>query len=415
MANPEHVKVVRKGGPAIEEWRLVHPNKHLDLSSARLPSMDLSGVKLIGDNLSWANLMFAQLSGADLSRANLYRVDLTGAKLNKAKFAGANLNGANLFQARLPDADLSEANIPQAYLVVADLSRANLTKARLWLSDLAGANLTETNLCGTVFHLASLFDANLIGANLIGADLTSAIITGAKLTSADFTRALMGHTIIGNCDLTQVEGLSTIIHESPSIISVNTLISTFRSAGNRLTPELEIFFLAAGVPRNLLDMLPKIVAETKYYTAFVGYGQPDAKFAEKLVRDLRRSGASCWLYSLDATPGERTWREISQARRAAEKMIVLCSVKSLIRDGLLKEVEEQIDEDPDKMVPVSLDNLWKENGFLVMRAGRNLKPFLKEINYADFSDASLYKDSLNRLLEALERKRLRASKPSKSH
>jgi hypothetical protein len=140
-----------------------------------------------------------------------------------------------------------------------------------------------------------------------------------------------------------------------------------------------------------------------YYTAFVGYGQPDRGFAEKLVEDLKEKGVSCWLYSLDYTPGERTWREIAVKRRESEKMIVLCSSKSLVRDGLLKEVEEQIDEDPNKIIPISIDNLWKEKGFLVMRAERDLKPFLMDRNYADFSNELYYKDALARLIKALER------------
>ena len=85
-------------------------------------------------------------------------------------------------------------------------------------------------------------------------------------------------------------------------------------------------------------------------------------------------------------------------------MIVLCSGNSLVRDGALKEIEEQVNEDPDKMVPVSCDNLWKEPGFKVMRGSRDLKPFLLDRNYADFSDAESYGKSLERLLKGLERK-----------
>jgi len=42
---------------------------------------------------------------------------------------------------------------------------------------------------------------------------------------------------------------------------VDTLIASFRGGGNRLTQELETFFLGAGVPKALLDALPGIVAE----------------------------------------------------------------------------------------------------------------------------------------------------------
>jgi len=106
---------------------------------------------------------------------------------------------------------------------------------------------------------------------------------------------------------------------------------------------------------------------------------------------------------LDATPGRRTWEEIGQRRREAEKTIILCSAISLIRDGVKKEIEETIDDDPDKIIPILLDNIWTQDGFPVMRGSRDLKPFLKERNYADFNDKTAYKSSLKKLLTGLKR------------
>jgi hypothetical protein len=85
-------------------------------------------------------------------------------------------------------------------------------------------------------------------------------------------------------------------------------------------------------------------------------------------------------------------------------MVVICSAAALIRDGALKEIEEQIDEDPDKMIPISRDNLWREPGFRVVRGSHDLGPFLRDRNYADFCDESCYEESLQRLLKALRRK-----------
>jgi len=155
---------------------------------------------------------------------------------------------------------------------------------------------------------------------------------------------------------------------------------------------------------KLVQQIPKIIGGIKYNSAFICYGQPDLAYAEKLKKDLVSRGVSCWLYSLDSTVGERTWREITQKRREAEEMIILCSSQSLIREGPLKEIEEEIDENPEKIIPVSLDNIWKQNGFPVRRGHRDLKPFLLERNYADFSLQSLHKQSLDKLLEALKLK-----------
>jgi hypothetical protein len=101
----------------------------------------------------------------------------------------------------------------------------------------------------------------------------------------------------------------------------------------------------------------------KYHATFVAYGEPDREFAKRLVEDLRRHKVTCWFYSQDYTPGERTWKEVKTRRLEAERVIVICSVDSLTQDGLLKEIEEQGDDNPDKIIPVSRDDIWRKKNF----------------------------------------------------
>jgi uncharacterized protein YjbI with pentapeptide repeats len=369
MANPEHVKVVRQGAAAIAEWRRQNPGVPFDLTRA-----DLRGAKLSEASLSGANLSTADLASADLGRA-----DLTDALLTDANLTKAYLSDASLLLAKLQGANLAGAWAGGASWSEADLSGASLTNAIL-----SSGDLTEVDLTGADLRGARLFSSHLFGADLTGANLYSTCLAG--------------------CDLSQAKGLSTVQHEGPSSIGMDTLINSFRGTGNNLTPELQAFFLGAGVPRELLAALPQIVHAVEFYTCFIAYGQPDEDFAKRLCDDLEARGVSCWFYDLDATPGERTWAEIGRERGQADKMVVVCSAAALIRDGVLKEIEEQIDENPDKMIPISRDNLWTEAGFRVVRGTRDLKPFLLDKNYADFSDESCYEESLQRLLKALRRK-----------
>jgi len=312
-------------------------------------------------------------------RFDLYRADLHGAHLVRVNLSGADLT----------DADLSEA----------DLSDAQFLSADLYLANLSGANLSDAQL-----YRANLYAADLSEANLTKAYLGSTNLFWLILTEADLEGARLSYTSFAACDLSPAAGLSAVNHEAPSSIGVDTLIASFRGAGNKLTPDLETFFLGAGVPKEFLAALPEIVGAVEYYSCFISYGQPDVDFAKKLRDDLAANGVSCWLYDLDATPGDRTWKEIGRERGQADKMVVVCSAAALIRDGVLKEIEEQIDEDPDKMIPISRDNLWIEPGFRVMRGTHDLKPFLLERNYADFSDESCYGENHQRLLTALRRK-----------
>lgn len=375
MANQKHIQLVNEGRAAIAHWRSTHPGSRLDLRET---------------SLAWKRLMDADLLLVDLTGTNLSGADLRGADLRRAILVGAILEGTNLAGAWLSNADLTRANLGGAILSGAILEGADLSKA----------NLTRAHLLATILTGAHLMDANLTGADLSRTDLTSTDLRGTCFTGAIFHYVSFAH-----CSLGQAYGLESVVHHGPTSVGIDTLIASYQEAGKRLTPGLETFFRGAGVPKELLDALPRIVREVKYCLCFICYGEPDRAFAEMLRNDLMTRGVSCWLYSMDATPGERTWREIGEKRRGAERMVVLCSVKALIRDGVLKEIEEQIDEEPDKMIPVSLDNLWKEPGFRTIRGNRDLKPFLLERNYADMSDASCYQESLERLLKGLERKR----------
>lgn len=141
---------------------------------------------------------------------------------------------------------------------------------------------------------------------------------------------------------------------------------------------------------------------TSWFTCFISYGQPDLRVAQRLVADLQAKNVRVWFYEQDKTPGARTQREIGEARREAEKVIVLCSVESLIQEGVLSEIDDQIRENPDKVIPVSLDDVWQHPNFHIERGSRDLKPFLLERNYADFRDESAYEESFQKLLGALE-------------
>lgn len=367
MANPEHVEIVRQGVEAIAEWRRTNPTVRLDLS------------------------------GADLSRAYLLEADLSGAAL-----AQANMLQAVLAQANLSGADLPEANLNFSVLTRADLSGANLFRASLVGAMAFGTNLSGVNLTEADLAMANLMFADLSGAKLVKANLSGTNLASAELLSADLTGATLGGNCFGFTDLSRVVGLASVTHEIGSSVGAETLIDSVRGAGGQLTADLRAFFRSAGVPSELLDVIPAIAAEVKYHTCFVAYGQRDVAFARELCEHLTGKGVSCWLYEMHATPGQRTWTEIVRKRREADKVVVACSADALVRDGVLKEIEEQVDEDPDKIVPISLDDLWKASGFRVMRADRDLKPYLLERNYADFANLP-YDEALERLLRGLRR------------
>ena len=262
MANPEHVAIVKQGAAAISEWRSRNPEDTLDLTYADLSDASLSRARLAGAYLYWTNL-----ARADLSQADLSGVGLGFAILGNTDLSGANLTNANLFEATLPF-------------------------------------------------------TNLVGANLSQADLSYTKLQMAFLEKANFSKATLNSTSINDCDLSHCLKLDTIRHESSSSIGIDTLIASFRGAGNKLSPKLTTFFRGAGVPDEILKALPNIVGQITHYTCFICYGEPDLAFAEKLRSDLVARGVSCWLYAMNSTPWQRTWKEIQQKRREDDSSVL---------------------------------------------------------------------------------------------
>lgn len=393
MPNQVHIELLKRGEEYYSTWKRNNEKILLDLSEA-----DLRNIKLIHCIIDEAKFTKANLDKADFRQSNLFgsyfdkaimtNIDLSFTDISLASFQNSNLNGANLFGATLVEANLSGAD-----LTGADLMRANLTAANLRNANLEGANLQDAFLMG----------ADLRGANLSETSLYYSVFALNELKDTNFSKANMDSTVIVDCDLSECRGLNTIHHSSPSSIGIDTIIRSHIHSGDVLLPELVTFFLEAGIPKELVTEISKIVSKIKYYSVFICYGHPDEDFAQRLYMALRSKGVSCWYYPTNYTIGEITWREIKRKLRETDKMIVICSVNSLSRPAVKKEIEDQIDDDPEKILPISIDNKWKSDDFHVRTRTMDLKPFLITKNYADFSDKSLYSKSIEQLLFSLKK------------
>jgi len=209
MANPEHLKILKQGVKAWNEWRRVNKRKRIqpdlkgaemsdvdlhkaDLNNTNLSRANLSGVDLGGDHLIMANLSGANLEGAYLLGANLCRANLSGANLKRADLSEAMLNDANLRDANLNSANLNYVDLLSADLGGADLGRVNMVSGKLMFANLVGTNLMKacmrvSVLVGAKMQKANLRNADLRYCNLVCTDLAGSILSGAKLygTSRD--------------------------------------------------------------------------------------------------------------------------------------------------------------------------------------------------------------------------------------
>ncbi|HLH61846.1 MAG TPA: pentapeptide repeat-containing protein [Ktedonobacteraceae bacterium] len=119
---------------------------HLDGQRKRVVLMFLYETRLLDKDHTIVPLKEADLSFINLISANLHRANLSGTILFKADLRFVDLSGADLSDANLTEADLSFADLSDANLSGADFSGADLSGANLSRADLSGAIIFEKQL-----------------------------------------------------------------------------------------------------------------------------------------------------------------------------------------------------------------------------------------------------------------------------
>ena len=315
------------------------------------------------DTLRGADLKNAPLSGADLSGADLSGADMSGANLSSAKLGSTDLSYTKLTKTDLDYADLTNANLNGAKLAKADLSGAILRYADLsgaYMNDvkLRSAKLDSTNLSYADITKGDLTNTDLNNANLNSALLYGATFTNTDITSADMTNAKLGSTVFLDClSLRLAKRLETINHQSPSSLDAITL----RACVNDLP---DTFLLGVGYNQQEIDYLRSMYATgptgkvIQYYSCFLSYAHLDNEFAEKLRTDLIKNGVNCWKDD-DLQTGTRWKDEIDKAIKGHDKLVLICSRRSVYRDQVVREILRALDEErtegTQKFFPLYLD------------------------------------------------------------
>jgi uncharacterized protein YjbI with pentapeptide repeats len=272
MANLEHLKILKQGVQAWNEWRRERSIRP-DLSGA-----DLRWTSLSGANLEQVKLTDGELNGTYLIKANLIRADLS-----RAKLIGANLNDANL-----RGADLSEANLTSTDLDGTDLSRADLRRA----------DLSQALLRGTIF-------------------------AGTRLQGTNLRGATVSQTQFGEVDLSECLGLDQVQHVYRSTIGLDTV---YLSKGN--IPE--VFLRGAGVPKDFFAFLATLRGKPiEFYSCFISYSHADKSFARRLHDGLQGRGIRCWLDEHQLLPGDDIFEQVDRGIRLWDKVLLCCSKGSL--------------------------------------------------------------------------------------
>jgi hypothetical protein len=386
MANPEHLAVLEQGVAVWNEWRDEYRFVRVDLSNAHLSQLDLKEVDFAEANLAGAKLTAAKLGGADLSGANLTGADIRGAELDKA----------DLSLSLLIDAELDDAG-----LVNADLSRANLN----------GADLTGADLKGSTLVRANFSSALLEGADLTRSDLALANLSRVWLKRADLSDARFAWTNVVSCDLRDVRGLDSVVHQSPSHISIDTI---YESGG--MIPEA--FLLGCGVPDSFIAQIPALVGALQpiqFYSCFISYSTKDEEFARRLHERMRAAKLRVWFAPEDIQGGKKLHKQIERAIQVHDRLLLILSENSIHSEWVMTEIRNAVKvETKDrrrKLFPIRVcdfDTL-RDWGCFDADFGKDLAKEVRQYSIPDFSDWKNHDDFEAAFAKLL--RDLRASEP----
>lgn len=122
--------------------------------------------------------------------------------------------------------------------------------------------------------------------------------------------------------------------------------------------------ISTAASRAILKSLPR--GGSKISSVFISYGGPDETIAARINEALGARGVRTWFFPKDASPGDKLHRVMSDGVNAHDRVLLLCSANSLVRNGVLNELERVLEREAREggssiLMPVRLDDFVLTN------------------------------------------------------
>ncbi len=157
-------------------------------------------------------------------------------------------------------------------------------------------------------------------------------------------------------------------------------------------------FYRHGVPQDELKAF-----SARPLTIFISYGGPDNAVAERLNNALEARGIETFLFVHDAKAGRPLHRVMHRGVNEHDFVVLICSKDSLVRPGVLNEIEESLKKSSRQggrniLVPLAIDDFvyasWKPDR-------DDLAVYVRDLVIADFRQAIRGKMAFGKAVDKL--------------
>lgn len=143
-------------------------------------------------------------------------------------------------------------------------------------------------------------------------------------------------------------------------------------------------------------------------SVFISYGGPDETIATAVNKYLVSSSVKTWFFPVDALPGQKLHRVMSDGVSNHDRVLLICSQASLSRSGVMNELERVLEREAREggaeiLIPLTIDDFvfsdWKptRSDIADQIRSRVIATVPNSIGSKEFSDA------MNKVLATLKK------------
>lgn len=323
------------------------------ISDLDFESLEISRVNVEECYLELVNFTNCYFNGVEFSSAEFKNVTFSNCRFEDCYF----------FESTLKNMTFSDSILEKTHFIASTLDSIIFSQVILeccYIDKVEGSNLELEN-CSMNYNAG-------YESNIYFSKITNCSFSNFHHDDLVFNRCEFFENIFANTDISFLStGKNTFI----GIQRVDYL-SVVKTVNE---PDLPIILSKCGIPTlsstYMIDSIKALdtnIIMKLMQSVFISYGGTDHFFASILNLALKKDGINTYFFPDNSIPGQKLHRVMRSELRKYDRVIFICSESSLLRVGVLNELENVLSKEAELggeeiLIPITLDDYifekWK--------------------------------------------------------